>query len=452
MGNCGNRQTDSKLNSYDEKLIHECDGSPNCLLNGSLLTSACLWDDLHFDISYICKASYEYVSCYQDNVFWSRVFGEAHKENTAMSADICFGICTRTSFKHKFFGTQFGHECFCGDGQKLDHHPFYKRESECNMPCLEHKDEMCGDSDRMSVYKITTQNLITRSCLKVNQTNIIQDCKTNQLQEDSLCIKFDVFSTDKVDDETSRDQEKEIGNKLYRFCENTQLNGDCIYNLSRFLPADIAMKPPAKFVLCNKSHGKLRNNPETNDYVGNQTITLPNIVDRYDYTRNFETNNSQTLDHKTSTPTYIVLHDDTFKPSPESYDDEYAVVDPTAESSFNESPKESTKCSENCMILDPNQIGIDRSKFAKTNQAYEFAKPIHNTNGHQGGLYALSPEDTYDHSGTTRHHKDQDTIYTHAVDNVYDSASRGVNIARKEDTYDHFFGKETEDEYNISRH
>ncbi|XP_076075963.1 uncharacterized protein LOC143046769 [Mytilus galloprovincialis] len=365
-------------------------------------------------------------------------------------------------------------------------------------------------------------------------------------------------------DEPCRDQEKEIGNKLYRFCENTQLNGDCVYNLSRFLPAEIAMKPPAKyisivysckmkdsttrstlssfettsstqsnsistgstqnisikassilmnslaasttlniyfslststsdyaneknakvtsksnigiiigsvvgsmiflciviigvcigrrFVLCNKSHGKLRNNPETNDYVGNQTITLPNIVDRYDYTRNFETNNSQTLDHKTSTPTYIVLHDDTFKPSPESYDDEYAVVDPTAESSFNESPKESTKCSENCMILDPNQIGVDRSKFAKTNQAYEFAKPIHNTNGHQGGLYALSPEDTYDHSGTTRHHKDQDTIYTHAVDNVYDSASRGVNIARTEDTYDHFFGKETEDEYNISRH
>lgn len=61
MGNCGNRQTDSKLNSYDEKLIHECDGLPNCLLNGSLLTSACLWDDLHFDISYICKGKYYHV-------------------------------------------------------------------------------------------------------------------------------------------------------------------------------------------------------------------------------------------------------------------------------------------------------------------------------------------------------------------------------------------------------
>lgn len=92
------------------------------------------------------------------------------------------------------------------------------------------------------------ENLITRSCLKVNQTNMIQDCKANQLQEDSLCIKFDVFSNDNIIDETCRDQEKEIGNKLYRFCENTPLNGDCVYNLSRFLPADIIMKPPAKYI------------------------------------------------------------------------------------------------------------------------------------------------------------------------------------------------------------
>ncbi|CAC5403037.1 unnamed protein product [Mytilus coruscus] len=579
IGKCKSNKNDCNLNRNDHELINGCESSSSCNVDGSFLTSACLWEDLHFDLSYICKASYEYVGCYVDN--WFRVLDEGHYDKTETSADICFDICTdsHTSYTHEYFGTQNGHECFCGDGQGLNSHPYYKRrESECNTQCLENTDEMCGGSFRMSVYKITTQKkLITHSCLKVNQTSIIQDCKPNQIQEDSLCIKFDVFSTDNAIDESCRDQDKEIENKLYQFCKNTKLN--CVYNLARFLPAEIELQPPTKyisivysckgkasttsstlsssvtasstqsnsitasstqsnslkvistlsnsvttsstlssdvilstrtvvgivvgsvlfisivfisicigrrFVFCAKSKKKFRNTPETNDYIGNQNIALPqavsstchmqyedlhtqsgnkstpnysnttihsqNIDDKYNYAKNIETNNSKTFNDKTITPTYVVLHDDSYKPNPEANNDEYAVVDPTTESSFKQTPKTTTQGPENYMILDPDQTGFYRSKFPNADQAYVLAKPIHDSKDQKNDLYALSPAGTYDHSGITRHHKDQDTIYTHTVDNVYDSASRGLNMDRTEDTYDHFFGQETEDEYNISMH
>ncbi|XP_052069260.1 uncharacterized protein LOC127708431 [Mytilus californianus] len=242
----------------------------------------------------------------------------------------------------------------------------------------------------------------------------------------------------------------------------------------------------SRLVSCDKSKEKLRNNPETNDYIGNQNIALPqavsptrhvqyedlhttsgnrstrnysstnihlqNIDDKYDYAKNIVKNNSKTSNDKSSTPTYVVLQDDSYKRNPEANNDEYAVVDPTAESSFKQTPKTLTQGAENYMILDPNQTGINRSKFPNAGQSYELAKPIRDTKDRKNDLYALSSEGTYDHSGITRHHKEQDTIYTHAVDNVYDSTSRGLNIDRKEDTYDHFFGQETEDEYNISMH
>ncbi|CAC5419476.1 unnamed protein product [Mytilus coruscus] len=185
-----------------------------------------------------------------------------------------------------------------------------------------------------------------------------------------------------------------------------------------------------------------------------QILVPKNIDDKYDYTNNIVTNNSKTLNDKTSTPTYVVLQDDSYKLNPQANKDVYAVVDPTAELSFKQTPKAAThgQGPENYMILDPSQTGINRSKFLNANQAYELAKPIHDTKDLNNDMYALSPEGTYDHSGITRHHKDQDTIYANTVDNVYNSASRGLNMDRKEDTYDHFFGQETEDEYNISVH
>ncbi|VDI26140.1 Hypothetical predicted protein [Mytilus galloprovincialis] len=193
-GKCESGQDDCNLNRNDHELIKKCEGYSSCFVNGSFLTSSCLWEDLHFDLSYICKASYEYDGCYVDNS--DRVLDEEHKNKKPMSADICFGICTekQTSYKHLYFGTQFGHECFCGDGQELISESYpRKKDSECNDPCLQNENEKCGDSYRMSVYKIETEISRYNSCLEVDQQNSIQDCKTYLLQKKRVLCKIRRF-------------------------------------------------------------------------------------------------------------------------------------------------------------------------------------------------------------------------------------------------------------------
>lgn len=58
IGKCDTIQTECNLNKNDRELINRCEGSSNCHIDGSLLTSACLWEDLYFDLSYKCKGKY----------------------------------------------------------------------------------------------------------------------------------------------------------------------------------------------------------------------------------------------------------------------------------------------------------------------------------------------------------------------------------------------------------
>ncbi|CAC5419477.1 unnamed protein product [Mytilus coruscus] len=527
---------------HDLDMIKGCEGSSGCYVNVSLLTSTCLWEDRHFNMSYVClpEVSYEYVGCYVDDN--DRVLGEYHKNRDflswPMSAEICFEKCTENWGEDDYFGTQYEYQCFCGNGGKLGSAPYInKNESECDMTCRQNPNEKCGGRWRNSVYRIIKREF-KYEFLNIEQEHTINGCKTSQLKEDSLCITLDTSYKKQDVDYICND----IGNNLHKFCITEHPNENCVFNLFNILEEVDEWQPSKaisieyvcegtldytrvskmprqtskdttdtgtvvgivvgsvlflcivfvgicigrRFVFCTKSKEKFRNNPETNDYIGNLDIALPqavtparhvqyeylnaqsrnrsthkysstnihlqNIDDKYDYAKNIVTNSSKTSDDKTSTPTYVVLQDDSYKRNSEANSDEYAVVDPTAELSFKQTPKATTQGPENYMILDPNQTGFNRSKFPNADQAYELAKPIHDTKDQKNDLYALSPEGNYDNAGITSHHKDQDTIYNHAVDNVYDSASRGLNIARTEDTYDHFFGQETEDEYNISMH
>ncbi|XP_052069368.1 uncharacterized protein LOC127708513 [Mytilus californianus] len=561
IGKCESNQC--YLTGHDLDMIKGCEGSSGCYVNGSLLTSTCLREDRHFNISFIClpEVSYEYVGCYVDDK--DRVLGEYHdyREYTwstlSMSAEICFEKCTENWREDDYFGTQYEYQCFCGNGNKLGSAPYInKKESECDMTCKQNPNEKCGGKWRNSVYRIIIKREFKYEFLNIEQEHTINDCKTSQLKEDSLCITLDTSYKKQDVDYICND----IGNNLHKFCKTEHPNENCVFNLFNILeeadewqpskaisieyvckenhqassstPSSSVNLPTStldytrvskmsgqtskdttdtgtvigivvgsvlflcivfvgicirrRSVFCTKSKEKFRNNPETNDYIGNQDIALPqavsparhlqyedlnaqsgnrsthkysstnihlqNIDDKFDYAKNIVTKSSKTSNDKTSTPTYVVLQDDSYKCNSEANSDEYAVVDPTAELSFKQTPKATTQGPENYMILDPNQTGFNRSKFPNADQAYELAKPIHDTKDQKNDLYVLSPEGTYDHSGITRHHKDQDTIYNHAVDNVYDSANRGLNIARTEDTYDHFFGQETEDEYNISMH
>ncbi|CAC5389534.1 unnamed protein product [Mytilus coruscus] len=185
---------------------------------------------------------------------------------------------------------------------------------------------------------------------------------------------------------------------------------------------------------------------------GNSGISFQNNNCQYDYTNITATNSRVNEGKKDNELTAFAHQKDMPRGKYVSNDDEYAIVDPKAKTSVYHSEEDKTKATENYMVLDPNETGFDRSNFSDKNQPYELAKPVSDKNtDDENDRYALSPEGTYDYSGSNRQNELEDNIYNHAVDDVYDFGSHKRTNEGKDDTYDHFFGQKTEDDYDISR-
>ncbi|CAC5403050.1 unnamed protein product [Mytilus coruscus] len=220
------------------------------------------------------------------------------------------------------------------------------------------------------------------------------------------------------------------------------------------------------------SKEKVRNDLQGNDYIGCQDIALLPTTDRSIHgqssSRNTNTNtqinnvqhtctnlgtDKEFLNDKTvQSPAYAVRRDETFADNQTSNGDEYVMVDPIAETSFNETIDSRTETTDSYMVLDPTVTGFNRTQLSKTPTGYEFAKPVKDTEKKIANedQYALSEEGVYDHSGSNRHKELEDNIYNHAVDTIYDSGRHKRHDQGREDTYDHFFGQKTEDDYDIS--
>ncbi|VDI03900.1 Hypothetical predicted protein [Mytilus galloprovincialis] len=114
----------------------------------------------------------------------------------------------------------------------------------------------------------------------------------------------------------------------------------------------------------------------------------------------------------------------------------------------------------NYVVLDPNETGFNRSEGPeKMNGSYELAQPIHHIDHSKDSKwkrktsndgYAHSVEGMYDSSNGNRHKESESNIYSRAVDNVYDSSCHTRKNGETDDNYDHFTGKKTDDDYDIS--
>ncbi|CAC5355495.1 unnamed protein product [Mytilus coruscus] len=193
----------------------------------------------------------------------------------------------------------------------------------------------------------------------------------------------------------------------------------------------------------SKPREKIRNNLGGNDYIGSQDIALPLTANLSSHMLN---------DGKNSNTAYVVRQNTTLSDNQILNDDKYSIVDQTAETSLNGTRDDETGTADNYMVLDPSATGFNRTKLSKTPTGYAFAKPVGDTGKKtcDEDQYALSEEGVYDHSGSNRHKESEDNIYNHAVDTIYDSGSHKKNDEGREDTYDHFFGQKTEDDYDIS--
>ncbi|CAC5355492.1 unnamed protein product [Mytilus coruscus] len=212
---------------------------------------------------------------------------------------------------------------------------------------------------------------------------------------------------------------------------------------------------------------KITNNLRENDYIGSQDIALPQTDDPFSQIQNdgSRITNLHGYDkthdiakiknvnkERVQSPAYAVRRNTTLSDKQTINADKYSIVDQTAETSFNRTIHDRTVTADKYMVLDPTVAGFNRTQLSKTPTGYKFAKPVKDTENKIGDedQYALSEEGVYDHSGSNRHKELEYNIYNHAVDTIYDSGCHKRNDVEKEDTYDHFFGQKTEDDYDIS--
>ena len=98
--------------------------------------------------------AYTYFGCATDAA--DRTLKGSSMASNDMSLDKCEAFCGARGFG--FFGTEFSRECFCGNdlqgaGQLVD-------DGECNKICAGSGSQLCGQANRLTMYKRTTGGAI----------------------------------------------------------------------------------------------------------------------------------------------------------------------------------------------------------------------------------------------------------------------------------------------------
>lgn len=72
--------------------------------------------------------------------------GPAYTSGTEMTLESCADFCSG----HKYFGTEYGGECYCGND--LDPSSDSADQTDCSMRCTGDETELCGAGNRLSLY------------------------------------------------------------------------------------------------------------------------------------------------------------------------------------------------------------------------------------------------------------------------------------------------------------
>lgn len=78
---------------------------------------------------------------------------------------------------------------------------------------------------------------------------------------------------------------------------------------------------------------------------------------------------------------------------------------------------------------------------------YELAKPVVDNDN----TYTITDTEYAVAGHNYKQENNNDNVYGHSMDNMYDSMIHARKESQSENQYDHFVGKKTEDDYDISR-
>ncbi|VDI23995.1 Hypothetical predicted protein, partial [Mytilus galloprovincialis] len=133
-----------------------------------------------------------------------------------------------------------------------------------------------------------------------------------------------------------------------------------------------------------------------------------------------------------------------------SKQDDNDFADLTNKTSFIKGPMHQTDSAKSNMIIEPQGNIFEGSEFYTLAKPTCFSDENHQLKDENNDVYCSTEEGTYNFPGSDCHKEAEGNIYSHTVDDVYDSTTHKRKDDDQEDKYDHFIGQLTEDVYVIS--
>lgn len=90
-----------------------------------------------------------YLGCYTDTVH-TRTLLNVQAANNALTVESCIAACAQGGYT--LAGTEFGDQCWCDTTLHNGGGPAPDGNTGCNMPCAGNASEVCGGTDRLSIY------------------------------------------------------------------------------------------------------------------------------------------------------------------------------------------------------------------------------------------------------------------------------------------------------------
>lgn len=95
----------------------------------------------------LAAGDFSFLGCYTDSVPGSRTLGGRSTSGDDMTNEVCADFCEG----YKYFGTEYGGECYCGDEIHAEAEEAERKE--CGMLCEGSVVQYCGAGNRISVYE-----------------------------------------------------------------------------------------------------------------------------------------------------------------------------------------------------------------------------------------------------------------------------------------------------------
>ena len=149
---CGNKTPTEEAAAYECNMACSGDASEMCGAGMRLSVYGPVGTTTPPDDDHVNPASVDdffYDGCYTDSVA-RRVLSAYGIVSSHMSIELCAATCAG----YNVFGVEYGTECYCG--VELDASSVKSPESDCKMECPGTSSQVCGDVDRLTVYKKDT--------------------------------------------------------------------------------------------------------------------------------------------------------------------------------------------------------------------------------------------------------------------------------------------------------